>query len=989
MAHLDTTNPFAGGLPPPNPSPSPQPHLDPDNPFFNPNEPDHENNTDHNAKANQETPGGGASETNPFYEEQQAAIEKYKRQRAFEDDLQQQNEEYEQRQQVMQQEFEQREHQLNQQRQSYHNQQYMMQQRAMQQYMMQATQQTHPQFNPPQPPSEPQLPRPVPPLQEPQPPAAFGIDIKPKAEEKAEEKEEEAQSPEERKEAKRQRNRVRAINELITTEITYITKLELLNSLYINPLKQNEKLLKSKAHAILFPQILQTILMLNQKLLISMEKNKLQIGSAMIDFIPYLKMYQHYMNGHEAATRLIKRLRADKNSELCKYLAEKATEQNGFSLESYLILPIQRMPRYELCLREIIKLTLSDHCDMDNLRECFERISAVNKQINIRMKDYGTRQRVYEIEERIINLEINRNRDRARTSKKMQKSKSSFLFNKRNSKSVVNVFDNLPSKKKEMSRTRLVQPSRIFIKQGYLTKVSRKKDIRYLFVLFNDLLIYCSEGMSDKLILHQRIDITDEFFGIKSAVILDDKRQHQNTFEIHSIEKSFLCYAENNKEREEWISAIEKCVDNILRSGISKAHKSDSGVTPGLSLMVVDVEVQDESRILETAPMYVPNDWSDECMMTQCHNKFNAMLLKKRNHCRYCGNLVCDTCCTNTLPHFDPKKRKAGVLVKVCLVCWDKYRVKPLINLEEMHRASKQMNKAKQTTVVEEEKSKSYSFTFDDSDEEWEELYRQYSEPETPGNLAMTIPQSSSPVPTNVDCNVDLFQIPNLPDEKENDDHKIKYDEDIGIVNAIIAANDNLINSMDMSAFQDENGKEHERAISRAEGMNEQHNAVILDEDAEAHESESSDDFAANFENIVIPDSCRANVNGNSKPKDELYSFLESPPPVNEKPKEVIVNVMHLDSKHEKVQQLTLFGFTEQNIKDAWALMKQNKAHVHIVPDHGPLFVETMLDYLNKVQKQRSKDSIMNKYKEHNNSASLHNDEFNDLQFDFASEFAM
>ena len=52
----------------------------------------------------------------------------------------------------------------------------------------------------------------------------------------------------------------------------------------------------------------------------------------------------------------------------------------------------------------------------------------------------------------------------------------------------------------------LVAPARIFIKEGYMKKVSRKKDIKYLFILFSDILLYCSE-LKKSLKLHQRLSL--------------------------------------------------------------------------------------------------------------------------------------------------------------------------------------------------------------------------------------------------------------------------------------------------------------------------------------------------------------------------------------------------------------------------------------------------------------------------------------------------
>ena len=55
----------------------------------------------------------------------------------------------------------------------------------------------------------------------------------------------------------------------------------------------------------------------------------------------------------------------------------------------------------------------------------------------------------------------------------------------------------------------------------------------------------------------------------------------------------------------------------------------------------------------------------------------------------------------------------------------------------------------------------------------------------------------------------------------------------------------------------------------------------------------------------------------------------------------------------------------------AWVMMKQNPKHKTIVPDHGPLFVETMLDYLTRVQKEKSKSIIMSQHNNPQNQANI------------------
>ncbi|ETO28628.1 hypothetical protein RFI_08502, partial [Reticulomyxa filosa] len=49
------------------------------------------------------------------------------------------------------------------------------------------------------------------------------------------------------------------------------------------------------------------------------------------------------------------------------------------------------------------------------------------------------------------------------------------------------------------------------------------------------------------------------------------------------------------------------------------------------------------------APIFQPNDFSQQCTMSDCKTKFG--LLNRRHHCHYCGRLACAKCTNYTLPH--------------------------------------------------------------------------------------------------------------------------------------------------------------------------------------------------------------------------------------------------------------------------------------------------------------------------------------------------
>merc|ERR1719229_903269 len=72
-----------------------------------------------------------------------------------------------------------------------------------------------------------------------------------------------------------------------------------------------------------------------------------------------------------------------------------------------------------------------------------------------------------------------------------------------------------------------------------------------------------------------------------------------------------------------------------------------------------------------TRPLFIPNDFADQCMMDNCESKFS--FVNRRHHCKYCGILVCTKCSVHKLPsqsHQNMDKRDA-VMVRVCDNCYE------------------------------------------------------------------------------------------------------------------------------------------------------------------------------------------------------------------------------------------------------------------------------------------------------------------------------
>ena len=235
------------------------------------------------------------------------------------------------------------------------------------------------------------------------------------------------------------------------------------------------------------------------------------------------------------------------------------------------------MPRYKMLLEEIIKNTKHDHPDLDQLQTALSQIAAVNDSINTKMKDFDAMKRVQNIENRFGGKVTN-----------------------------------------------LVTPSRRYIREGTLCKIERKDDRDYLFILFNDCIIYASpSSFGDKLIFHQLLPF-NELFKVQRP----QRVRVRNMFELHSTKESFMVYAQSKEDCDEWFKDIDET--NKEQQKKLKRHKdsslSSSSTPSGRSRLRV-------YSMFRAATLFVPNDFADKCMMTNCDTKFS--FVNRKHHCKH------------------------------------------------------------------------------------------------------------------------------------------------------------------------------------------------------------------------------------------------------------------------------------------------------------------------------------------------------------------
>ena len=309
--------------------------------------------------------------------------------------------------------------------------------------------------------------------------------------------------------AKRRRKRAMVYEEILSTERTYVQDLEVLVKTYVAPLRDALKNLSYGEEQ--FPTlsasdintlfgIVDAILKCNLSLLLKLEEdieNELDsVGAIFTKFAPYFKMYTTYVNNHDAALKKHKELLTKNTAyvafnEKCRALPEC----RGQTLESYLIMPVQRIPRYRMLLDALKKKTAETHKDFHNIDIALTKVSDVAATINESLRDFENRNQVIRIQEKFHN------------------------------------------------GVQLVAAHRKFIREGALTKRCRRGPKSFHFVLFNDWLIYGSARTyyeAGTFKYHRTIDL------VSTKVM---PVGFTGEFQIKSPGKSFVVIAKSDEEK--------------------------------------------------------------------------------------------------------------------------------------------------------------------------------------------------------------------------------------------------------------------------------------------------------------------------------------------------------------------------------------------------------------------------------------------------------
>ena len=153
------------------------------------------------------------------------------------------------------------------------------------------------------------------------------------------------------------------LDEILTTELSYVNDLSVITTFWEANLRK-KKIICEEHLKVLFQDIY-AIYSVHDLFCKHLQNCGKEYGSEyalpFIDFIPTFGISQHYVSEYPSIIEILNLYM--KNSNTQKKLSQLAKMIDGRDLRSYLITPVQRIPRYKLLLERISKVTPEGHPD--------------------------------------------------------------------------------------------------------------------------------------------------------------------------------------------------------------------------------------------------------------------------------------------------------------------------------------------------------------------------------------------------------------------------------------------------------------------------------------------------------------------------------------------------------------------------------------------------------------------------------------------------
>ncbi|KAG8439600.1 hypothetical protein GDO86_005691 [Hymenochirus boettgeri] len=297
---------------------------------------------------------------------------------------------------------------------------------------------------------------------------------------------------------------------------------------------------------------------------------------------PYLKMYSTYIREFDRNVTLLDD-QCKKNPGFAGVVRdfEMSPRCANLALKHYLLKPVQRIPQYRLLLTDYLKNLSEESLDYSDTQAALTVVIEVANHANDILKQGDNFQKLIQIQYSLS------------------------------------------------GHHEIVQPGRVFLKEGTLMKLSRKVMQPRMFYLFNDALLYTTPVQTGTYKLNNMLSLA----GMK--VKKPNQEAYQNELNIESVERSFILSASSASERDDWLYAISLAIEEYAKKKIT--------FNPAKSVEEADPEEKPNSVLGSKAPIWIPDGRATMCMI--CTSEFT--LTWRRHHCRACGKIICQACSAN------------------------------------------------------------------------------------------------------------------------------------------------------------------------------------------------------------------------------------------------------------------------------------------------------------------------------------------------------
>ncbi|XP_038598434.1 rho guanine nucleotide exchange factor 39 isoform X2 [Tachyglossus aculeatus] len=178
--------------------------------------------------------------------------------------------------------------------------------------------------------------------------------------------------------ARWERKRGRAARELLETEMRYLQQLHGVDTFFVAILRAKGTLKPAQLQAVFGPW--GAICSASQALLPHLERG--HWGAGLQGFCPHLPLYISYAaNGEQARTTLQERLQKSKQFRRFVKLQEGRPEFGGLRLEELLLLPLQRLQRYETLTEALAENTSPSSPDYQQLLRAARSVGEATQRV--------------------------------------------------------------------------------------------------------------------------------------------------------------------------------------------------------------------------------------------------------------------------------------------------------------------------------------------------------------------------------------------------------------------------------------------------------------------------------------------------------------------------------------------------------------------------------------------------------------------------------